>query len=87
MWHNKILENCFWGLKKGITRAEGAEGEAKRRAETAPKGATVIESPFGVNNWSNFPNIAIAANAPNDFFIQKKGKTFKGHQIFIQKKY
>jgi hypothetical protein len=37
---------------------------ARRTAETAPKGAIVIEIPFGAKTWSNFPNIAIAANAP-----------------------
>jgi len=35
-----------------------------RTAETAPKGAIVIEIPFGASIWSIFPNIAMAANAP-----------------------
>ena len=46
------------------TRAAGEEGVAKRTAQTAPKGAIVIETPFGANNWSIFPKTAIAANAP-----------------------
>ena len=44
--------------------AAGAEGVVKRTAETAPKGAIVIERPFGANSWSIFPSSAIAANAP-----------------------
>lgn len=37
---------------------------AKRTAQTAPKGAIVIEIPFDASVWSIFPSIAIAANAP-----------------------
>lgn len=37
---------------------------AKRTAQTAPKGAIVIETPLGVSISSILPNIAIAANAP-----------------------
>lgn len=59
--------NRKWDSTNRRTRAEGAEGEANKSAETAPNGATVIESPFGVNNWSSFPNMATATNAPDDF--------------------
>lgn len=45
-------------------RAPGDEGVTNRTAETAPKGAIVIEIPFGASIWSIFPNIAMAANAP-----------------------
>ena len=41
---------------------------AKRTAQTAPKGAIVIEIPFDASVWSIFPSIAIAANAPVVFF-------------------
>lgn len=44
--------------------AAGEEGVAKRTAQTAPNGATVIDIPFGANIWSIFPSIAIATNAP-----------------------
>lgn len=54
----------IWAINILYFRAEGAEGEANKSAETAPNGATVIESPFGVNNWSSFPNMATARNAP-----------------------
>ena len=53
------------------TRAAGEEGAAKRTAETAPKGAIVIEIPLGAKIWSILPNIAIAANAP----IKNKSQT------------
>lgn len=46
------------------TRAPGEVGVAKRTAQTAPKGAIVIEIPFGLSISSILPNMAIAANAP-----------------------
>lgn len=49
---------------KLITRAPGALGVANRTADTAPRGAIVMVSPFEDKSWSIFPNIAIAANAP-----------------------
>lgn len=39
---------------------------AKRTAQTAPRGAIVIEIPFLTKIWSILPNTAMAANAPAD---------------------
>lgn len=44
----------------------------RRTAVTAPRGAIVIESPFGTKIWSIFPNTAIAANAPAVCAVRKE---------------
>lgn len=54
----------IWAMNILYFRAPGDEGVTNRIAATAPRGAIVIEIPFGANIWSIFPNIAIAANAP-----------------------
>lgn len=50
--------------QRASTLAPGEDGVANRTAQTAPKGAIVIETPLGANIWSIFPNNAIAAKAP-----------------------
>ncbi|XP_058075746.1 short-chain dehydrogenase reductase 3b-like [Magnolia sinica] len=46
------------------TRAPGEVGAANSTADTAPKGAIVMDRPFGASIWSTLPIIAIAADAP-----------------------
>lgn len=66
-------------------RAPGEVGVAKRIAQTAPKGAIVIEIPFGLSISSILPNIAIAANAPADGQIMSlregAGEALSGFQV------
>lgn len=67
------------------TLAPGEEGVANRTAQTAPKGATVIEIPFGANIWSIFPRIAIAAKAPDLMVYQQvNDQQWKNARLYIQ---
>lgn len=54
----------IWAMNTLYFLAPGEDGVANRTAQTAPKGAIVIETPLGANIWSIFPNNAIAAKAP-----------------------
>lgn len=66
-------------METECTLAPGDDGVANNTAETAPKGAIVIEIPLVAKNWSIFPRIAIAANAPD--LITKKIWTINNNNL------